>query len=166
MRSLVRTKPGAVGQSHHSLGLSCARPVLTRSQAELAFERPREIREIVEADGVGDFLGQCAWMGEAFAGPLQPVAQQMLAEACALLAHATHIQCAACALVQHCARITRQVDPEKTRITRRARGIASQETKLPGPDFQFPATTGVITKPSVVARRFRAATLRASCCSS
>lgn len=35
----------------------------------------------------------------------------------------------------------------------------SQETKLPGPDFQVPATTGVITKPSVVARRLRAALL-------
>ena len=54
------TKPRALGLSHHSLGLSCARPVLTRSQAELAFERPREIREVVEADGVRDFLGQCA----------------------------------------------------------------------------------------------------------
>ena len=85
MRSLARTNQTALGQSHHSLGLSCARPVLTRCQAELAFERPREIREIVEADGVGDFLGQCAGMGEPFTGPLQPVAQQMLAEACALL---------------------------------------------------------------------------------
>ena len=89
------TKPDALGQSDHSLGLSCARPVLTRSLAELAFERPGEIREIVEADGVGDFLGQCAWIGEAFARPRQPVAQQMLGEARALLAHATHIQCAA-----------------------------------------------------------------------
>ena len=79
------TKPRALGLSDHSLGLSCARPVLTRSQAELAFERPGEIRKIIEADGVGDFLGQCTLMGEAFARPLQPVAQQMLAEACALL---------------------------------------------------------------------------------
>ena len=58
--SLARTKPGALGLSHHSLGLSCARPIFTRADAELAFERPGEIREIVEADGVGDFLGQCA----------------------------------------------------------------------------------------------------------
>ena len=57
---VLPTKPCPLGQSRHSLGLSCARPVLTRSQAKLAFERPREIREVVEADGVGDFLGQCA----------------------------------------------------------------------------------------------------------
>ena len=85
MPSLARTKPSPLGLSDHSLGLSCARPVLTRSQAALALERPGEIREVVEADGIGDFLGQCAWMGEPFAGPLQPVAQQMLAKACALL---------------------------------------------------------------------------------
>ena len=42
----------------------------------------------------------------------------------------------------------------------------SQETKLTVPDFQAPAATGVSTKPSVVARRLSAATLRASCCSS
>ena len=77
MQILAPTKPGALGLSDHSLGLSCARPVLARADPELAFERPGEIREIVEADGVGDF----------------PV-------------------------------ITRQVDLEKTRITRRARGIA------------------------------------------
>ena len=60
IRILAPTKPGALGLSRHSLGLSCARPILTRSQAELALERPSEIREIVEADGVGDFVGQCA----------------------------------------------------------------------------------------------------------
>ena len=59
-QSLVNERQGALGQSRHSLGLSCASPVLAWSQAELAFERPREIREIVEADGVGDLLGQCA----------------------------------------------------------------------------------------------------------
>ena len=57
--SLAPTKPTALGLSDHSLGLSCARPVLARSQAELALERPGEIREVVEADGVSDFLGQC-----------------------------------------------------------------------------------------------------------
>ena len=60
MSSLAGTKPRALGLSDHSLGLSCARPILTRRQAHLAFERPREIREVVEADGVSDFLGQCA----------------------------------------------------------------------------------------------------------
>ena len=88
------------------------------------FEGPREIREVVEADGEGNFLGQSTLMVKAFAGSLQPVAQQMLAEACALLPHATHIKCAACAFVQHRARFTRQVYPEKTRITRRVLGMA------------------------------------------
>ena len=107
------------------LGLSCARPVLTRCQAELAFECPGEIREIVEADGVGDFLGQCAWMGEAFARPRQPVAQQMLAEACALLAHATHIHCAACALWSSTVRASR------VRLTQRKLAIRGVLAVLP-----------------------------------
>ena len=53
--------------------------------AELGLEGPGEIREVVESDGVSHFLGECARMGAAFASPLYPVAQQMLAEADALL---------------------------------------------------------------------------------
>lgn len=43
------------------------------------------MREIVKADGTGDFLGQSTWIGKPLARPIQPVAQQMLAEACAVL---------------------------------------------------------------------------------
>ena len=57
---LIACLAKALGQSCQSLGLSCCSPILTRADAELALERPGEIREIVEADGVSDFLGQCA----------------------------------------------------------------------------------------------------------
>ena len=48
----------------------------------------------------------------------------------------------------------------------KAKGLSLSRNKTPDPGFQAPAATGVITKPSAVARRLSAATLRASCCSS
>ena len=42
--------------------LSCARLVVAWADAELALEGPGEIREIVEADGVSDFLGAPGWV--------------------------------------------------------------------------------------------------------
>ena len=63
MRSLARTKQKALGQSCQSLGQSCARPAVAREDAELALERSGEIRDIVEADRVGNFPGHCAGLG-------------------------------------------------------------------------------------------------------
>ena len=59
--------------------------IVARTDAHLALEGPSEIGQIVEPDGIGNFLGQCAWMGQAFAGPLDAVLQQVLAEAPAVL---------------------------------------------------------------------------------
>ena len=60
-------------------------------------------------------------------------------------------------------------------VTAKVLGIPNQtldnwvrltRNKHPESGIQVPAATGVMTKPSVEARRLRAATLRASCCSS
>ena len=63
MQSLARTKPGALGQSDHSLGQSCARLVVAWADAELAFERAGAMRKIVGSEGVSYVLGKVAGLG-------------------------------------------------------------------------------------------------------
>ena len=59
-RILRPTKPRALGLSCHSLGQSCAHLLVAREDPELALEDAGEIREIVEADGVGYVLDERA----------------------------------------------------------------------------------------------------------
>lgn len=61
------------------------RLVLAWADAGLAFERPGEVRQVIEADGVSHLLGERALHSKAFAGTFDAVVQQILAEANAML---------------------------------------------------------------------------------
>ena len=54
--------------------------VVARADAELALEGAGEIREIVEADGVGDLFDECAWMGWDFARRSRPPLARQIKE--------------------------------------------------------------------------------------
>ena len=72
--SLARTKPGALGQSCHSLGQSCAHLLVARADAELALEGAGEIRKIVETDGIGDLLDERAGLSTMMHGSFRAFA--------------------------------------------------------------------------------------------
>lgn len=122
MRSVVHAKQRALGQSCQPLERSCYRLIVTRADADLALERPREIREIVEPDGVSHLLGEGTRMGEAFASPLYPVAEQILVEAHTLLLPEDAVELGGAEPAQGCNMIQRDLAVEMRRHMR-DRGI-------------------------------------------